>query len=107
MLTRELIAQEGDAVVLEALRDLFQNPKMGLKPARGARQGSAYELAVTAVHDQLAALRRRAPNRDMPALNAPPIMESCHQISVRHGDPSRPAGRLGRVSRSSCVGSFE
>lgn len=107
MLTRELIAQECDTVILEGLRDLFQAPKMGLKPARGARQGSAYELAVTAVHDQLAALRRRAPNREMPALEAPPIMESCHQHSVRHGDPSRPTGRLGRVSRSSCVGSFE
>jgi hypothetical protein len=58
VLTRELIAQEDDPAVLEALRDLFQEPKSGLKPARGARQGSAYELAVTAVHDRLVALRR-------------------------------------------------
>ena len=58
VLTRELIAQEDDPEVLEALRDLFQEPKSGLKPARGARQGSAYELAVTAVHDRLVALRR-------------------------------------------------
>lgn len=62
MLTRELIEQEGDTAVLEALRDLFQDPKMGLKPARGARQGSAYELAVTAVHDRLAALCRPVAN---------------------------------------------
>lgn len=58
VLTRELIAQEDDPEVLEALRDLFQEPKSGLKPARGARQGSAYELAVTAVHDRLVRLRR-------------------------------------------------
>lgn len=58
VLTRELIAQEDDPEVLEALRDLFQEPKSGLKPARGAREGSAYELAVTAVHDRLVALRR-------------------------------------------------
>lgn len=57
MLTRDLIVREGDRAVLEGLRDLFQDPKMGLKPPRGARQGSAYELAVTTVHDQLAALR--------------------------------------------------
>lgn len=48
--------------MLERLRDLFQDPKMGLKPARGTRQGSAYELAVTAVHDRLAALCRPAAN---------------------------------------------
>lgn len=107
MLTRELIALENDPEVLEGLRKLFQDATLGLKPARGARRGSAYELAVTAVHDQLAALRRRAPSREMPPLNAPPIMGSCHQISVRHGDPSRPTGRLGWVSRSPCVGSFE
>lgn len=58
MLTRELIACECDPTVLEGLRDLFQDPKMGLKPARGSRDGSAYELAVTASHDRLAALRR-------------------------------------------------
>lgn len=58
MLTRELIAQERAKAVLEGLRALFQDPRMGLKPPRGARQGTAYELAVTAVHDQLAALAR-------------------------------------------------
>lgn len=66
MLTRELIAQEVDPAVLEGLRDLFQDPKMGLKPARGARQGSVYELAVTGVHDQLAALRRLASKENVP-----------------------------------------
>jgi hypothetical protein len=62
-LTRELIAQEDDPEVLDALRDLFREPKSGLKPARGARQGSAYELAVTAVHDRLVALGSRPLSR--------------------------------------------
>ena len=70
MLTRELIAQEGEPAVLEGLRELFQDPKMGLKPARGARQGSAYELAITAVHDRLAKLRRAAVHVPAPERNA-------------------------------------
>ena len=70
MLTRELIAQEGEPAVLEGLRELFQDPKMGLKPARGARQGSAYELAITAVHDRLAKLRRPAAHVPAPERNA-------------------------------------
>lgn len=57
-LRRELIARECDPVALGDLRDLFEEVKMGLKPPRGAREGSAYELAVTAVHDRLAALHR-------------------------------------------------
>lgn len=60
MLTRELIGREGDPSILETLRVLFQDPKMGLKPPRGARCGSSYELAVTATHDRLAALGRPA-----------------------------------------------
>jgi len=79
VLTRELIAQEDDPVALEALRDLFQEPKSGLKPARGARQGSAYELAVTAVHDRLVALRRsvsRPPEDARTLLATPPAPRS-------------------------------
>lgn len=57
-LTRELIARERDEAALEQLRALFEDVKMGLKPPRGARQGSPYEIAVTGVHDRLAALRK-------------------------------------------------
>lgn len=59
-LTRELIDRELDEVALENLRCLFEDVKMGLKPPRGARHGSPYEIAVTGAHDRLAALRRPA-----------------------------------------------
>jgi hypothetical protein len=59
-LTRELIERERDEAALESLRDLFEEVKMGLKPPRGARHGSPYEIVFTGVHARLAALRRPA-----------------------------------------------
>ena len=85
VLTRELIAQEDDPEVLEALRDLFQEPRAGLKPSRGARQGSAYELAVTAVHDRLVALRRPA-SRPYPWAPAPCHLRASHGQDAAHPD---------------------
>jgi hypothetical protein len=57
-LTRELIAQDWDAGALRRLRELFEEPRMQLKPMRGQRAGSAYEMAVTQVHNRLRELER-------------------------------------------------